>query len=157
MNVKTMRVTHKYIAAVTNFADEHKNQKFLNNSHSHANLLAELMIGRAGEYDDVFIYSKSLPLSCFGDALAKSKSKRLQAILSDKGGEENIKKLHKDVQKKIEYRFLKEIDGAHFWIAGDSFRLEIGNGNAMAVANFNDSESVEILRTRFERLWSRAA
>lgn len=150
-----VKVTPEYEAAVTKYADEHKNQRFLNDSHSHANLLANLMIGRTSECDDILIYSKSLPLSCFGDALSNSKSKNIRIILDDASGGEQIKNLPQ--KDRISVRVLNTIDGAHFWVAGDSFRLEIDHDNAKAIANFNDPEAIEILRARFEKLWSSVA
>lgn len=153
---KPVRVTPEYEAAVTKFANEHKNQKFLNDSHNHASLLADLMIGRTNEQDDVLIYSKSLPSSCFGDALAHSKSRNIRIILEDESGVEEINKLSVENKERIEFRLLKIADGAHFWIAGDSFRLEINHDKAKAVANFNDPEAIQILETRFEKLWASA-
>lgn len=151
---KSMKVTPEYEAAVTRFADEHKNQKFLNDSHHHASLLAELMIGRATEHDDVLIYSKSLPQTCFGDALEHSKSRNIRIVLDDALGQEEIKKLSLVNQERIKHKVLTTNDGAHFWIAGDSFRLEMDHDKAKAVANFNDPEAVQVLRARFEKLWS---
>lgn len=154
---KSVKVTPEYEAAVTKFANEHKNQRFLNDSHNHANLLANLMIGRADECDDVLIYSKILPSSCFGDALSNSKSENIRIILDDNGGREEIENLPQKDQDRISVRVLNAIDGAHFWVAGDSFRLEIDHDNAKAIANFNDPEAIKILRARFEKLWSSAA
>lgn len=151
-----VKVTPEYEAAVTKYADEHKNQRFLNDSHSHANLLANLMIGRTSECDDVLIYSKSLPSSCFGDALSNSKSKNIRIILDDASGRERIEALPQN-QDRFQVRVLNTIDGAHFWVAGDSFRLEIDHDNAKAIANFNDPEAIKILRARFENLWSSVA
>lgn len=151
---KPVKVTPEYEAAVTKLADEHKNQRFLNDSHNHASLLAELMIGRADEYDNVLIYTKSLPSSCFGDALKQSKSKNIKIILEDESGKEEIEKLSTEDRDRIKSRILKAADGAHFWVAGSSFRLEIDHDKAKAVANFNDPEAIQILEARFETLWS---
>lgn len=151
---KPAKVTPEYEAAVIKFADEHKNQKFLNDSHNHASLLAGLMIGRASECDDVLIYSKSLPSYCFGDAIKNSKSRNIRILLDDASGTAEINKLSSEDQERIKTRVLNNADGSHFWIAGDSFRLEIDHDKAKAVANFNDPEAIQILRARFERLWS---
>ena len=151
---KSAKVTPEYEAAVTKFADEHKNQKFLNDSHNHASLLAGLMIGRADEHDEVLIYSKSLPSYCFGDALKNCKSRNVRILLDDSSGADDLNNLSEEDKKRITFRILKVADGEHFWISGDSFRLEIDHDKARAVANFNDPEAIKILQSRFEKLWS---
>lgn len=148
------RVTPEYAAAVTKLADEHVNQRFLNDSHDHANLLSGLMIGRTKEYDDVLIYSNSLPFSCYGDALKRAGSGNIRIILEDASSAEEIKNLSTDHPDCIHYRVLDTTDGAHFWIAGSAFRLEMDHDKAKAIANFNDPEAIKILRERFEKLWA---
>lgn len=154
MSSKSARVSPEYEAAVTKLADEHKNQRFLNDSHHHAKLLADLMIGRATEYDDVLIYTRSLPTSCYGDALKNSKSKNIRIVLDDASGVSEIESLPKEVQSRINYCVLQAADGAHFFVAGDAFRLELDHHNAKAVANFNDPDAIEVLGGRFNNLWS---
>lgn len=151
------KVTPEYRDAVTKLAEERKNQRFLNDSPEHAKLLAELMIGRSDENDDVLIYSEKLPLSCFGDALNNSKSAKIRVLLDDVSGVEEIKKLSPEVSSRITSRVLKGPDGSHFFLTKNSFRLEIDHAKAKAVANFNDPEAIHILRSRFESLWTNAA
>lgn len=153
MSGSSTKVTPEYESAVTKLADEHINQRFLNDSHDHAKLLAKLMIGRASENDEVLIYSRSLPPSCFGEALRHSKSENIRIILDDEIGKEEISKLSIDDGGRIKSQVLGVPDGAHFWVAGNSFRLEIDHGNAKAVANFNDPVAIQILKARFEKLW----
>lgn len=150
---ESVKVTPEYEAAVTKFADEKKNQRFLNDSRDHARLLAKLMIGRTNEYDDVLIYSKCLPASCFGDALKHSKSGNIRIILDDAGMAKEIDNLPREVNDRIKLRIFEGVDGAHFFVAGNSFRLEIDHDNAKAVANFNEPSAVKKLTQRFESLW----
>jgi len=157
MSQLSATVTDEYRDAVTRLADEQKNQRFLNDSHDHAKLLAELMIGRADENDDVLIYSQKLPVACFGDALRSSKSTNIRVLLDDQRGDEEIQNLPVEVKSRIKSRVLPAPDGAHFFISKNSFRLEIDHSKAKAVANFNDPEAIHILRSRFENLWTSAA
>lgn len=149
----TTKVTPGYKTAVTKFADEQINQRFLNDSIDHAKLLAGLMIGRAKESADVLIYSEKLPSECFGDAISNSRSENIRIILDDKKGIEEINKLPDAIKSRIQYRVLETSDGAHFWVAGNSFRLEMDHGSAKAIANFNDYDAIETLSSRFEKLW----
>lgn len=150
-----IKVTPEYKAAVTKFSDDHKNQRFLNDSIAHAELLATLMIGRAETEDEVAIYSGKLPSSCFGTGLSNTKSGNVRIIIDDKeAAVEEITKLKDNLKSRIHFKVLSNADGAHFFVAGDSFRLEIDHGNAKAVANFNDLDAVGILKSRFEQLWN---
>lgn len=149
----TVKVTPEYKAAVTKLSDDHKNQKFLNDSLAHAELLATLMIGKAGANDKVAIYSGNLPSACFSSGLSTTKSTDIRIILDNKAAAEEIKKYLPNLEGRIKLKVLNEIDGAHFFVAGESFRLEIDHGKAKAVANFNDPDAVDILSSRFEKLW----
>jgi hypothetical protein len=153
-STKVTPVTPEYKAAVTKLAHEQKNQRFLNDSPDHAKLLAKLMIGRAKENDDVLIYSKSLPSFCYDDALQDSKSHNIRVILEDESGVAVIDNLPEAVKAHVEHRVLATPNGAHFWVAGKSFRLELDHQKAKAIANFSDPEAVQTLRARFEKLWS---
>ncbi|MDP2382446.1 MAG: hypothetical protein Q8N00_06555 [Nitrospirota bacterium] len=148
------KVTPEYREAVIKMADEHRNERFLNDSPEHAKLLADLMIGRAEEADEVSIYSKSLPMFCYADALRNCKSQNIRVILDDASGRAE---LPEDLSSRMKIRILDIADGAHFFTAKDSFRLEMDHEKAKAVANFNEPEAVQKLRSRFEHLWASAA
>ncbi len=156
MNETSTKVTPEYRAAITTWANERNTQRFLNDSCDHAQLLASLMIGRADKNDDVLIYSEKLPSSCFFEALSSSKSSNIRIVVENATGLEEIKKLPQDIQNRVACRLAKAADGAHFWIAGDAFRLELNHDKATAVASFNDPEAIAKLRSRFERLWTSA-
>lgn len=156
MNDTLTKVTPEYKAAITMWANERNEKRFLNDSCDHAQLLASLMIGRSDRDDDVLIYSKNLPTSCFSEALVNSKSNNIRIVVENEGAVKEIKNLPEELQKRINCRVAKVAEGAHFWIAGDSFRLEMDHEKATAIASFNDPEAIAKLRMRFDRLWANA-
>ncbi|KAF3982073.1 MAG: hypothetical protein HFP81_01930 [Methylococcales symbiont of Hymedesmia sp. n. MRB-2018] len=149
-----VKVTPEYEEAIIKLSDNHQNQRFLNDSIAHAELLATLMIGRAKINDDIIIYSGGLPPSCFSLGLNGTKSTNVRIVLDDKDAATKEEEKFKDnpgVQIKL--KDPSKANEAHFFVAGESFRLEIDHGKAKAVANFNDHDAVSILKDRFELLW----
>ncbi|KAF3977132.1 MAG: hypothetical protein HFP77_09040 [Methylococcales symbiont of Iophon sp. n. MRB-2018] len=148
-------VTPEYKEAIIKLSDNHQNQRFLNDSIAHAELLATLMIGIAEINDDVIIYSGSLLPSCFRLGLSKTKSENVRIVLDDKEAATKEKEKFKDDKNiQIKLKDSSKADEAHFFVAGESFRLEIDHGKAKAVANFNDRDAISILKVRFDYLWA---
>jgi len=81
-----MTFTNEYKAAVTALADKKQNRRFLNDSADHAKLISDLMIGRACEDDEVFIYSGALGKGCYDESIQNSKARQIRVLLDDKAG-----------------------------------------------------------------------
>lgn len=152
-------VTKEYFKAVVAAKAGSINKRFLNDSLSHAKLLADLMIGEASTDDDVRIYSGALSRECYDEALRSSKAKSIHILVDDANAAQiNLKKIRKDIDSNICVRvYDQKTHYPHFFVAGNSFRLELSCEDATAVANFNDQSEVrDKLTDTFDLLWKTA-
>ncbi len=150
-------VTQEYRDAVTELATKKVNRRFLNDSGEHATLLIELMIGKAGPDDDVLIYSGELMGGCYRKALEESGSNSIRILTDAAKARTVIDALPEGVRKCITHLIIDKADqGNHFFVVGSAFRWELDHSVGSAVANFNEPETPNKLRARFEDMWKRA-
>ena len=142
--------SQEYIEAITRLADAKVNQRFLNDSASHAKLLSDLMIGRAEK--ETIIYSKCLKEAYFKDALAKAKGK-VRILVDNADAAEWVRALGVHITVRSTSRPI----GQHFFVVdGESFRMELDRDPKIAVANFNEPTACSALRKRFDKSWGSA-
>lgn len=152
-------VTKEYFKAVVAAKAGSIDKRFLNDSLSHAKLLADLMIGEAGTDDDVRIYSGALSRECYDEALRSSKAQSIRILVDDaEAARINFEKIRQGIDSKIDVRvYDQKTHYPHFFVAGNSFRLELSDEDATAVANFNDHSEVRGKLTHtFDVLWKTA-
>lgn len=155
MEIDTSKVSQEYIDAVTALADKKENRRFLNDSSEHAKLLANLMIGRKTDSDDCVIYSGSLPLSCFKDAIIAAHGK-IRVLVDDEANIEALEKEIPDFEHKLEIRKIAQRHASqinHFFVCGSAFRYEMNHSHATAISNFNEPEVTNSLTTSFNTMW----
>lgn len=149
-------VTQEYRDAVTELATKKTRRRFLNDSGEHATLLIELMIGKAGPEDEVLIYSGELMGDCYRKALEESGSKSIRILTDSVKATAVIGALPKGAQKRITHLIVNEAElGNHFFVVGSAFRWEMDHSVGSAVANFNEPETTDKLRARFENMWTK--
>lgn len=154
-------VSEEYFNAVVAAKANGIDKRFLNDSLSHAKLLADLMIGEANTEDDVRIYSGSLSRDCYDEALRSSKAKSVHVLVdADKAeaAKANYDRIGVAGNPKIKVRvYDQKAHYSHFFVSGHSFRLELSDKDATAVANFNDqSEVLGKLSGTFDAMWNKS-
>lgn len=147
----------EYRKSVTELANKGVSRRFLNDSKEHAKLLADLMIGRAKDNEEILIYSGQLEEPCFNDALRDSRGP-IRIVLESDNELSVLEKLPEEAKGRIEARVLNpgKARKNHFFVVGSSFRLELDHGKATAMANFNEPKAADQLRKHFEQLWEQA-
>lgn len=144
-----------YILAIAELAENHTNRRFLNDSYFHAQLLIECMIGRATVADETRIYSGALKAECYKEIL-NAGSQKVRILVDDfDAAQETIKALNQQ-NGRITILPVATKGNNHFFTMGDSFRYELDDGKAAAVANFNEPDMVAKLNARFEAMWKAA-
>lgn len=166
-------VPEEYRNAVTKLAEIKKNQRFLNGTNAHAEVVAGLMIAHAREADEVLIYSDALSEAFYQAVLRYSKC-RIKILLDNSDGKDIIKALPQDVQNRLDYRMTRVADGAHFLVSGDAFRYELEyptrlvfgivvqlkpehpepHDELFVVCNFYEPRITRRLQARFEDMWA---
>lgn len=148
-----------YMVAVTKLATDREDRRFLNGNEKEASLVSWLMVRNARAEDEVLIYSKALSLPFYSEILRAtclSVSKPVfRIIIDDKQGVDIIKNLPEDVQSRINCRLATTKDGLHLLLTPVAFRAERKGfiNELFVVCNFYEPGTVEVLKTRFERIW----
>ena len=147
-------VDRQYLSDIINLINQNSEKYIPNHSEKHAELLADLVIGKADKDTDVLIYSGKLPMSCYQRALERCQGNIKILVEQDDEIPEALKQ-----KNKITFRTLKkELLGRspHFFVAGNAFRFETNQEIAAAVANFNNEKDAGILKNNFSILWEQS-
>lgn len=149
---KYNKLPREYVLAIADMAERHINRRFLNDSYLHAQLLIECMIGRATSKDETRIYSGALKAECFKEIL-NAGSQQVRVLVDDIDAAQNtINGLNNNSGRIVVLPVVEKWTN-HFFTIGDSFRYELDDGKAAAVANFNEPNIVEKLNARFDAMW----
>lgn len=151
-----MDFNEQYIKAVTELADTKTNRRFLNDSSEHAKLLSNLMIGRAGREDEVFIYSGALGHQCFNQSLLLCQAEKIRILLDEAAGQSVIDAMPDNVKSRIELRIVPQKNrwNHHFFVAGTAYRYEKDHQDTTAISNFNEPEMIIRLKEIFDKMWN---
>lgn len=169
------KVPQDYVEAITLLADEQANRRFLNCSNAQAELVVGLMISQNSEYSEVLIYSESLGPAFYKEILQNPRG-RFRVIFCNTKALEVILALPKEVQDRIDYRASSTPRSERFLVIGDAFRYQLSeishlvfgriiqyepdirksSSELFVVCNFNEPESAQKLRARFESMWEEA-
>jgi hypothetical protein len=151
-------VPKEYVDAVNNLFNIKKNERFMNDSCAHAELLADLIIGQTSSQAEALIYSGELPISCYKSAIEQTKATKIK-ILLDNLDENKFTVFGDKLLNKIEFRQKKEsIKGMnHFFVCGDAYRYEKDHNVGTAISNFNEPSMVKKLTESFNKMWEWSA
>lgn len=146
------RLPDEYIIAIAEMAEGHVNRRFLNDSQAHAGLLIDSMIVRAKTTGETRIYSGSLKAACFKEVL-KSGNQKIRILVDNMDeAQKTIGSMGK-IDDRVQILPVVKKWTNHFFTMGDSFRYELDDGKAAAVANFNEPTIVSKLNERFDAMW----
>lgn len=146
------RLQDEYILAIADMAEGHVNRRFLNDSQVHAGLLIDSMIVRAKTTGETRIYSGSLKAECFKEVLTSGSQKIRILVDNMDAAQKTIGSIGK-LDKRVQILPVVKKWTNHFFTMGDSFRYELDDGKAAAVANFNEPTIVGKLNDRFDAMW----
>lgn len=146
------RLPDEYIIAIADMAEGHEDRRFLNDSQAHAALLIDSMIVRAKTTGETRIYSGSLKAECFKEVLMSGSQKIRILVDNMDAAQKTIESMGK-LDDRVQILPVVKKWTNHFFTMGDSFRYELDDGKAAAVANFNEPAIVKKLNERFDTMW----
>lgn len=150
------RLSAEYILAIAEMAEGHIDRRFLNDSQAHAALLIDSMILRATSDGETRIYSGCLNAECFNEVLKSGRQKIRILVDNIDDVPESIKNTIARSSGRVEMLQVAKKWTNHFFTMGDSYRYELDDGKAAAVANFNEPAIVINLNKRFDVMWQAA-
>ena len=148
----------QYRVGVTMLADNMKNERFRIGEEWHAEIVAELMVGRTSKNDELLIYSDSLAPEFYAKILENSKC-RIRILFGNTKALGILRALPQGAKDRIDFRASNTPRGKHFLVVGSSVRCEVNNqGDELdACCNFNEPDAAQRLRDRFESMWEEAS
>lgn len=147
-------VPEDYREEVEKLANHEENRRFLIDGENFAKLIVGLMLTKTATTDETCIYSKCLGPEFYCGILRSLKS-RTRIILEDPEGIEVIKALPQDIQSLIDFCVTDSPYGEYFISTKSAFWFAAppNNNELSAICNFNEPETIQVLRERFEKLW----